>query len=128
MSLLLKLPTEVLNEVTRSIPADVLLRLRLTCTELHALNFPNASAILGHHFMTLRNEQSQLVAELQETGLEMAQQLESAESELEASMSMEQFYRREVGCNQKFFSVIIGLVLVTAAVVIVVMYATYHGF
>ena len=78
--------------------------------------------------MTLHNEQSRLVAELQESGLEMAQQLESVVSELEASMSMEQFYRREVGYNQKFFSVIMGLVLLLAAIVILVVYATYHGF
>ena len=126
MSLLLKLPTEVLNEVTRSTPATVLLRLRITCTELHALNFPNASAILGHHFMTLCNEQSRVhqtlsaqwyesYSTLHQRAAAMETLLEASSAELDSALLLAQHWQEQVAMNKRSYCAVL---IVTAVVVL----------
>ena len=126
MSLLLKLPTEMLNNVICAIPAVVLLKMRITCAELHALNFPNASAILGHHFMTLRDEQSRVhqtlsaqwyesYSTLHQRAAAMETLLEVSSAELGSALLLAQHWEDQVAVNKR----VSCAVLVTTAAVYV---------
>ena len=116
MSLLLKLPTEMLNNVICAIPAVVLLKMRITCAELHALNFPNASAILGHHFMTLRDEQSRVHQTLSAQWYESySTLLEVSSAELGSALLLAQHWEDQVAVNKR----VSCAVLVTTAAVYV---------
>ena len=105
MSLLLKLPSEVLDDVNDALPVTGVLPLRATCTELHALTQANAQRLSaqdtlelrGRHslkiVLTMQNANAKLTRQhllashqrVREIVLEMETQLQSLTSEIDST-------------------------------------------